>query len=157
MAEYVSSDTIYINKGDVVLLKRLGVPCGINLDDCSMACPEHGAFIGYKIGLTSSFDYNAIIPCIIKLAIPEDAKRSSATSNKCRCDKAKVLDITTLGGRKVNVALSRYNNSFIYEVNKEVSVPDFDENRWHECASGIHFFMTEEEAVSYIDIMRGIQ
>lgn len=114
-----------------------------------MACPEQGAFIGYKIGLTASFDYNALIPCIIKLVIPEDAKRSSALSNKCRCDKAKVLDITTLGGRKVNVAFSRYDNSFIYEVNKEVSVPDFDEERWDECAPGIHFFMSEKEALDY--------
>lgn len=114
-----------------------------------LACPEHGAFIGYKIGFTYSFDYIAVIPCIITLAIPEDAKRSSAASNKCRCDKAKVLDITTLGGRKVNVALSYYDNSFIYEVNKEVSVLDFDEDRWHECAPGIHFFMSEKEALEY--------
>ncbi len=149
MAEYVSSDIIYINKGDVVPLKRLGVPCWINLDDCPMACPEYGAFIGYKIGLTVSFDYNAIIPCVIKLAIPEDAKRSSAASNKCRCDKAKVLDITTLGGRKVNVAFSYYDNFFMYEVDKEISVPDFDEDRWHECAPGIHFFMSEKEALEY--------
>lgn len=149
MAEYVSSDTIHMNKGDVVLLKRLDVPCWINLDDCPMACPEHGAFIGYKIGFTYSFDYIAVIPCIIKLAIPEDAKRSSALSNKCRCDKAKVLDITTLGGRKVDIAFSQYDNSFIYEANKEVSVPDFDEDRWHECAPGIHFFMSEKEALYY--------
>lgn len=115
----------------------------------STACPEHGAFIGYKIGFTFSFDYFAVIPCIIKLVIPVDAKRSSALSNKCRCDKAKVLDITTLGGRKVNVAFSGYDSSFIYEVDKEVSVPDFDEDRWHECAPGIHFFMSEKEALDY--------
>lgn len=143
MAEFVHNDpkTVQLNNILFSIYKRcFTVP---------MACPEHGAFVGYKIGLTASFDYNAVIPCIIKLAIPEDARRSSAFSNKCRCDKAKVLDITTLGGRKVNVAFSRYNGSFIYEVDKEVSVPNFDEDRWHECASGIHFFMSEKEALEY--------
>lgn len=53
--------------------------------------------------------------------------------------------------------MSFYDHFFRYHVGKEVSVPNFDENRWHECAPGIHFFMTEEEAVSYIDVMRGIQ
>lgn len=38
----------------------------------------------------------------------------------------------------------------MYEVGKTVSVDDFDENRWHECSTGIHFFITREEAVRYI-------
>lgn len=143
MAEYIHNDPKIVQLNNVLfsIYKHcFNVP---------MACPEHGAFIGYKIGFTYSFDYIAVIPCIIKLFIPEDAKRSSALSNKCRCDKAKVLGITTLGGQKVDVAFSQYNNSFIYEVNKEVSEPDFDENRWHECAPGIHFFMSEKEALDY--------
>ena len=46
-----------------------------------LQCPESGSFVGYKkaSGL------------IIKLEICEDALRSSATSRKCRCSKAKVL------------------------------------------------------------------
>lgn len=28
-------------------------------------------------------------------------------------------------------------------------VDNFDENRWNECAAGIHFFITREEAVRY--------
>ncbi len=149
MAEYIHSDPKNVQLNNI--LSSISKYCFKNgmKTPVPMACPEHGAFIGYKIGFTLSFDYIAIIPCIIKLAIPEDAKRSSAYSNKCRCDKAKVLDITTLGGRKVNIASSYYDNSFVYEVNKEVSVPDFDEDRWHECAPGIHFFMSEIEALKY--------
>lgn len=113
-----------------------------------LACPEHGAFTGYKIGYTLD-NYISLIPCIITLFIPEDARRSSAYTNKCRCDKAKVLNITTFGGEKRANAISQYDSDFIYEVDKEVSVPDFDEDRWHECAPRIHFFMSEKEALDY--------
>lgn len=126
MAEYISSDIINVGKGDVIMFKRFGAPVSwMDPNDYPLVCPEQGAFIGYKVGLTLN-EYLFLTPCIIELSIPEDVKRSSAYGNKCRCDKAKVLNIRTLDGRKVNIALSYYDNSFIYEVNKEVSVPDFD-------------------------------
>jgi hypothetical protein len=31
-----------------------------------------------------------------------------------------------------------------------VTPDSFDEDRWHECAPGIHFFITRQEAVDYI-------
>ena len=149
MAEFISSDTINVGKGDVIWFKRFGALIGwVDPDDYPLVCPEQGAFIGYKIGLALN-EYLFLIPCIIKLSIPEDAKRSSAYGNKCRCNKAKVVDIWTFGGQKVKSAVSQYDHSFVYEINKEVSVPDFDENRWHECAPGIHFFMSEKEALDY--------
>lgn len=149
MAEYISSGTIDVGKGDVIWFKRFGAPLSwIDPNDCPLVCPEQGAFVGYKVGLTLN-EYSSLIPCIIKLSVPEDAKRSSALSNKCRCNKAKVLDIRTFGGQKVKSAISQYDHSFVYEINKEVSAPDFDEDRWHECAPGIHFFMSEKEALDY--------
>jgi len=30
-----------------------------------------------------------------------------------------------------------------------LEIKDFDINRWNECASGIHFFITKQEAVDY--------
>lgn len=30
-----------------------------------------------------------------------------------------------------------------------IHVEDFDTNRWNECATGIHFFITRIEAVAY--------
>lgn len=44
---------------------------------------------------------------------------------------------------------SQYDSSFIYRVGETVEVPDFDENRWNECSTGIHFFITRQEAVDY--------
>ena len=59
----------------------------------NLACPEEGSFIGYK----------KASGCLIELLILEDAKRSSATTSKCRCNKAKVLDIENIEtGKKVN-------------------------------------------------------
>jgi hypothetical protein len=44
---------------------------------------------------------------------------------------------------------SDYDNNFIYKVGEIVEEPNFDENRWEECAPGIHFFITRQEAVNY--------
>ena len=106
-----------------------------------LQCPETGAFIGHK----KASGY------IVELEICANAKRSSATSRKCRCSKAKVLSITHLDGSDSGLTEVRsdYSKEFVYCVGETVEVPDFDENRWNECAPGIHFFVTREEAVKY--------
>ena len=107
-----------------------------------LQCPETGSFVGYKKAADK----------IVMLEICADAKRSSATSRKCRCSKAKVLSITRFDGTDSGLieVTSDYNKNFIYRVGEIVETPDFDENRWNECAAGIHFFITREEAVRYI-------
>jgi uncharacterized protein YjbI with pentapeptide repeats len=114
-----------------------------------MACPD-SEFIAWKKCLYNPGD--GVHACIVKLLIPEDAKRSSATGRKCRASKAKVLDIQTIGGDSLGnvTAWSMHENSFVYKIGRivEPSKP-FDENRWKECASGIHFFITRQEAVKY--------
>ena len=82
--------------------------------------------------------------------ILEDAKRSSATTAKCRCNKAKVLDIRDIKtGKKVKEIRSNYDSNFIYKVGEIVHVDNFDNNRWNECATGIHFFINKENAINY--------
>ena len=111
---------------------------------CPICCPEKGSFIGFKKA------YIRQTPVIVELEIPADAKRISATNRKCRCDKAKVLSITDLSGTvKLDLAVSGYDEEFIYEVGKTVFVDDFDDNRWNECSTGIHFFITRKEAIDY--------
>jgi hypothetical protein len=85
------------------------------------------------------------------LQIPKNAKRSSATTRKCRCSKAKVLSITEIDGSDSGITEIRSDRdeSFIYKVGETVSVSNFDENRWNECSTGIHFFITRDEAVRY--------
>lgn len=106
----------------------------------ALQCPEDGSFIGYK----KAHGY------IVKLEILADAKRSSATSRKCRCSAAKVLSITTVdGSTEVEEIASDRDSNFIYRVGKVVRVDSFDDDRWNECSTGIHFFITREEAVQY--------
>ena len=106
----------------------------------TLACPETGSFIGYK----------KAGGCIVKLLILEDSKRSSATTAKCRCDKAKVLDIENIEtGKKVNKVNSNHDSNFIYKLGEIVSVNNFDNNRWNECSTGIHFFINKENAINY--------
>ncbi len=105
-----------------------------------LQCPEKGSFIGYK----KSGDK------IVELRIEEDSKRSSATTRKCRASKVTVLSITSLDGKEeFTMCENTGRYEFTYEVGKTYEIEDFDENRWHECGKGIHFFLTRQEAVNY--------
>ena len=110
--------------------------------DWPLVCPEKGSFIGYK---------KCRANLIVELEIPENALRSSATTRKCRCSKAKVLSITNLDGSKPNCAeaTSKRDPSFVYKVGEIVEVLNFNTDRWDECSAGIHFFITRQEAVDY--------
>ena len=105
-------------------------------------CPSDGAFVGWK----------KVNNVLIKLEIPADAKRSSATTNKCRCDKAKVLGFyDTLGVNELDITElvnDRYEKCKY--VKGEMVYPDsFDEDRWNECSHGIHFFVNKQDAINY--------
>jgi hypothetical protein len=104
-------------------------------------CPSEGSFIGYK----KCGDY------IVKLQIAQDAERSSATTLKCRCSKAHVLEIQNMDGTKSDLQIihSNWDTNFVYPVNTMVEVLNFDTNRWNECSAGIHFFISREMAVRY--------
>ncbi len=110
-----------------------------------IACPEKGSFIGFKKARTEISNY------IVELEIQADSKRCSATSRKCRCSKAKVISITNLDGSKTDVkeVISSYDKTFKYKIGEMAEVANFDPNRWNECSTGIHFFITRQEAVDY--------
>ena len=76
---------------------------------------------------------------------------SSATGHKCRCDKAYVMEIQNMDGTKAteDTVRSDHDKNFVYTVGATVEVPDFDDNRWSECAPGIHFFIDRRAAVEY--------
>ena len=105
-----------------------------------LQCPDSGSYIGYKkaSGL------------VVELEIPADARRSSATSRKCRASKAKVLSITDINGNPGGDQVrSNFDPNFVYAIGETVEVTDFDDNRWNECSTGIHHFITRAEAVIY--------
>lgn len=119
-----------------------GVVSDENTRFFKLYCPETGAFIGYK----KCFNFR-----MVQLLIPSDAKRVSATSNACRCDKAKVLSITSIDGKESFKSARAYaDENFIYRVGETIIAEEFNENRWKESTTGIHFFLTREEAIGYL-------
>lgn len=107
-----------------------------------ICCPEAGRFTAWK---------KADGGFIVKLEVTESAKRSSAYGRKCRCSEAKVLAIENADGTAADTqeVRSKHDPSFVYKVGEIVKVDDFDDDRRNECAPGIHFFITRQEAVDY--------
>ena len=107
----------------------------------ALVCPEEGDFIAWK----------KVGEVIVKLRIPSEAKRSSATTRKCRCEFAEVLALQSLDGTPYNDDKVVNNNHVetIYKVGEIVHSDSWDGDRWNECSHGIHFFITRDEAVRY--------
>ena len=101
----------------------------------NLACPESGSFDGWK-------KCNGEI--IVKIRVPAAARRSSATTRKCRAEYVKVLAI--YGAAE---AVSSWDKATIYREGEIVRAHEWDENRWNECSGGIHFFLTRAEAEAW--------
>ncbi len=118
---------------------------GANLDGANLDGANLDALTAARLSITPAGDLigwkKLVDNSICKLRIPADAKRSNATGRKCRASHAVVLE---------GSGASRYDSSFRYEIGARVEPSEpFDGNRWKECASGIHFFLTREEAEDY--------
>ena len=86
---------------------------------CPLVCPEEGSFIGFKKAILFNSDIPDKSHVIVKLKILENAKRSSATTRKCRCSEAEVISITSLNGNySLTKAFSSFNPEFIYVMNE---------------------------------------
>jgi hypothetical protein len=85
---------------------------------------------------------------IATLVIPSAARRvNKLGSRKCRAEWAVV---TKVEGARGDVACSAYDPTFIYSVGDTVRPREpFNDDIREECASGIHFFITRQEAEDY--------
>jgi len=90
--------------------------------------------------------YKRLLEGVCTLLIPKEAKRLNATGRKCRAEFARVLNLP----EGVTIGHSMHDNTFVYEVGQTVTPKEpFCEDRWDECSSGIHFFITREEAENH--------
>lgn len=80
---------------------------------------------------------------IVKLEIPRGAIVFSINNNKCRTDKAIVKEIF---GADRAFSMHKY---FSYYVGDKIEVYNFNCEYNTECAEGIHFFKSREEAENY--------
>lgn len=135
------------------LIHAVNISESINLHTQKLP-PVGESFIAYKKAVKKKLtnqEYFEVNQCIITLEIPSEALRSSATTDKCRASAAKVVAIKDLlTGKDLPIAYSQFNREFVYELNKISEVKGFNTNRWKECTSGIHFFLSEELARDYI-------
>lgn len=117
-----------------------------------LACPDSGAFIGWKKALLFQEDENAEDrEVVVKLLIPEEARRLSGGTRECRCDRCTVLEIQALDGAALPgaAAVSMHDPNFLYRVGESMMDPQFDSNRWQMLRTGFYFFPTREEAARY--------
>ena len=114
---------------------------------CTNLTRAKGDLIEYRTGKVLTDDIIGFKKCknnvIVKLLIPRGAIVFSINGNKCRTNKAKVLEI-----EGADRAISKYKYMSYY-VGDEFTIYDFDCVYNKECSTGIHFFMTKEEAVKY--------
>ena len=112
-----------------------------NIPFIPLVCPEKGSFTAFK--KCGSY--------IIELLIPQDAKRCSATTRKCRSSYAKVVAITNMDGSQAEVdhVTNHAYEPIEYKIGENVYPDSFDDDRWNECSHGIHFFINRQEAVEY--------
>ena len=82
---------------------------------------------------------------IVKLSVPADARRSHAFGRKCRAEFVDVLEV--IGAE---IAYSSHDGDrTAYSAGTRVNCDSWCEDWQQECAGGIHFFITREEAEAY--------
>jgi len=82
---------------------------------------------------------------IVKLLVPQKARRSNATSRKCRAEYVTVLRVFGAEEGK-----STYDGRTTYRKGETVRCNEWQENRFIECGGGIHFYLTRIEAENHI-------
>jgi len=101
----------------------------------TLIVPESGPFFGWKKC------QNGVL---VQVAVGNNARRSNSTGRKCRAEYVKVLQV--IGAE---VGISNHNGKTEYRKGAIVRCDKWEEDRWQECAGGIHFFLTRKEAESY--------
>ena len=107
--------------------------------------PSEGSFIAWK----------AAQDCLVKIVVPNDAKRTSCLINrKCRAEYVKTIAIYKPDGNTKlpddYEAKGKYTDSIIYKVGQITKADKFDDSIYVDCSHGIHFFVTKEEAIEWI-------
>jgi len=112
--------------------------CGARDGELSIAqtriLPD-GALIGWK---------KCKNDVLVKLRIPENAKRSHAYGRKCRAEFVEVLEV--IGS---SIGISQHDGITSYSVGQTVTADKWCDDYTKECAGGIHFFITRLEAENY--------
>ena len=105
-----------------------------------MRCPEEGSFIAWKKCRDDR---------IIKLLVPENAKRTGTSVYTCRASEAVVLEIWDHSNEPCEEAVSGFESDFIYRKGETVYPKEAFDDKLLADGSGVHFFLTRTEAEFY--------
>ncbi len=83
---------------------------------------------------------------IAKVKVPAKARRSHALGRKCRAEYVKVVGLFPAGTKE---GYSLRGTAFVYRKGATIAAHAWEEDWTQECAPGIHFFITREEAEAY--------
>jgi len=120
--------------------------------------PREGAFVGYKAILADPYKNEYALCTLLIPSIAERTKYDNCIINRSyyesfslseyRTNIAKVLSIKSiLNCTDYQGGFSIYDKNFLYFKNDYVTSPIDYINK--SCGSGIHFFMTPQEAIIY--------
>ncbi|AMV25466.1 Serine/threonine-protein kinase B [Gemmata sp. SH-PL17] len=87
---------------------------------------------------------------LVQLRVPPLAKRSNATGRKCRAEFVEVVSIEKVDGSAAAEGTSLHDGVTKYRVGETVKCHEWHTDRWVECAGGVHFYLTREEAVAHV-------
>ena len=125
---------------------------GANLDnaDLERAILPENRLIVPRVGQSFTAFKKVAKGVVLELLIPGSAQRtSSLIGRKCRANEAFVVGVAHDVANDTGIYESLCDPHFTYEIGKTAREPAFDPDVRVECTTGIHFFMTKEEAVDY--------
>jgi hypothetical protein len=103
-------------------------------------CSQENPFTAYK----KVHDLNGK-GVVLELEILGD-RTSNLVGRKCRASKVRVIKAIDSSETEF---VSTHDKNFRYTVGAEIECKDYNSDIRIECTSGIHFFMTQEEAAAY--------
>jgi hypothetical protein len=123
---------------------------GANLSGANLSGADlSGANLGFRsivpaVGTFTAFK-KLLHGTIAEVQIPGNAQRvGGLTGRKCR---AEFVIVTNMFGATTDCSF--YDPSVIYEVGRTITPLTWDNDVRIECAGGIHFFLSREEAEAY--------
>ena len=126
---------------------------GLSDGDWRVRVAAMNACKGREVPMIRTFEppekvYKKCISGVIVIAeIPKDAQVRGNRGEKCRANKARIIEIEgDFLGEKIGISL--YDNLTSYRIGDEIVVDDFDMG-FEKCAAGFHFFCSKDEAMRY--------
>jgi hypothetical protein len=104
-------------------------------------CPEDGSFIAWKKCREGK---------VVKLLIPEHAKRKGYSLDSCRASEVVVLEVYDKNGNSVDEASSIRDKKIKYVKGQTVKAKRVDENCYGD-VTGIYFVLSREETKNYAE------